>query len=431
MRVMVLSHGHPDLGAGGAERAAFSLFQKLKADPTVEKAVFVARAEHQAIGHSAFFGSFRGRPDEILASPPLVDGFTFQSQNYDLLKQLILELIRHVRPDVVHIHHFIYWGLDIFELFQQAGVRVVFTFHEYAAICAHFGQMIKTNGQLCYAASPAECSQCFPRMSAGKFFVRESIAKMFFDNVDAFVAPSSFLKDRYVAWGLPAERITVIENIMDQGVLHRSRASTGRKLVSVETSRPLTLAFFGQINPYKGVDVLLEACASLPKKIRKRLAVRIHGENKHFQDTEFAQKIDRLLEEARDVVRLMGGYRNEDVVGLMQGSDWIVIPSIWWENSPIVIQEARLAGRPIIYSDIGGMSEKADPELDLPFSAGSPGALGDVIRLLVEGAYQADMEALSAHARLRLACDSENFNRHLALYARDASMIERLGQLAG
>jgi glycosyltransferase involved in cell wall biosynthesis len=115
----------------------------------------------------------------------------------------------------------------------------------------------------------------------------------------------------------------------------------------------------------------------------------------------------------------------------MQGSDWIVIPSIWWENSPIVIQEARLAGRPIIYSDIGGMSEKADPELDLPFCAGSPGALGDVIRLLVEGAYQADMEALSAHARSRLACDTENFNRHLALYARDASVIERLGQLAG
>src|SRR5690349_14585697 len=125
MRVMVLSHGHPDLGAGGAERAAYSIFQKLKVDPSVEQAVFVARSEHQAIGHSAFFGSFRGRPDEILASPPPVDGFTFQSLNYDLLKQLIDELVRTVRPDVVHIHHFIYWGLDIFEMFKRAGVRVI------------------------------------------------------------------------------------------------------------------------------------------------------------------------------------------------------------------------------------------------------------------------------------------------------------------
>jgi len=345
MRVMVLSHGHPDLGAGGAERAAYSLFRALKADPAIEKAVFVARAEHDAIGHSAFFGSFRGRPDEILAAPPPVDGFTFQSQNYDLLKQLIDELIRHARPDVVHIHHFIYWGLDIFELFREVGVRVVFTFHEYAAICAHFGQMIKTDGRLCYAASPAECSQCFPSISAGKFFVRESIAKLFFENVDAFIAPSAFLKDRYLAWGLPAERLEVIENIMDQDVIEKSRTLSGHRPLRGESDRRLTLAYFGQINPYKGVDVLLEACASLPKRIRKRLEVRVHGENKHFRDTDFGRKVDRLLEETRGVVRTVGPYRNQEVVSLMRGSDWIVIPSIWWENSPIVIQEARMAGR--------------------------------------------------------------------------------------
>jgi glycosyltransferase involved in cell wall biosynthesis len=430
MRVLVLSHGHPDLGAGGAERAAYSLFQALKADPKVEKAVFVARAEHDAIGHSAFFGSFRSRPDEILASPPPVDGFTFQSQNYDLLKQLIQELIRHARPDVVHIHHFIFWGLDIFELFREAGVRIVFTFHEYAAICAHFGQMIKTDGRLCYAASPAECSQCFPSISAGKFFVRESIVKQFFDNVDMFVSPSVFLKERYVGWGLPAGRIEVIENIMDQDVLRRSRTLADRNPLRVESDRRLTLSYFGQINPYKGVDVLLEACASLPKRIRKRIEVRIHGENRSFQNTDFARKVDRLLEETHDVVRTMGAYRNQEVVSLMRGSDWIVIPSIWWENSPIVIQEARMAGRPMIYADIGGMSEKADPEVDLPFSPGSSGALADVIRYLVDGETQANGEILSEHAQSRFAHNSENYDRHVALYLGQTPAAEARGQLA-
>ncbi|MBF9197345.1 glycosyltransferase [Microvirga terrestris] len=431
MRVMVLSHGHPDLGAGGAERAAYSLFQALKADPKVEKAVFVARAEHDAIGHSAFFGSFRSRLDEILAAPPPVDGLTFQSQNYDLLKQLIHELIRHARPDVVHIHHFIYWGLDIFELFKEAGVRVVFTFHEYAAICAHFGQMIKTNGRLCYAASPAECSGCFPSISAGKFFVRESILKLFFDNVDMFVSPSAFLKERYVAWGVPAERIEVIENIMDQDVLGRSRTLADRKPLRVESNRRLTISYFGQINPYKGVDVLLEACASLPKRVRKRIEVRIHGENKHFRDSEFGRKVDRLLEETRDVVRMMGAYRNQEVLSLMRGSDWIVIPSIWWENSPIVIQEARMAGRPMIYADIGGMSEKADTRVDLPFSAGSPGALADVIGYLVEGDMYVDSEILQAHVQARLNLDSENYSHHITLYLRETSKFTERRQLAG
>ena len=63
MRMIILSHGHPELSAGGAERAAYSLFQRLKQDPQVDEVVFVARAEHQAIGHSAFLGSFRGASD--------------------------------------------------------------------------------------------------------------------------------------------------------------------------------------------------------------------------------------------------------------------------------------------------------------------------------------------------------------------------------
>lgn len=415
MRVMVLSHGHPELGAGGAERAAYSLFQRLKTDPRVEQAIFVARSEYETIGHSACFGSFRGRADEVLAYPPPLDLFTNQSLNYDFLAQLIDELIRFFRPDVVHIHHFVFWGLDIFEMFKRAGVRIVFTLHEYAAICTNFGQMVKTDDRLCYAASPAECSQCFPSVSAGKFFVREAIYKMFLDNVDAFISPSTFLKERYVAWGLPPERIEVIENLMNQDVQHRSRAPAVSRLLQSENRR-LILAFFGQINPFKGVDVLLEACALLPERIREKIEVRIHGENKHFREGEFAQKIDHFLGETRDVVRMMGGYRNQDVIHLMQACDWIVVPSIWWENSPIVIQEARVAGRPIICSDIGGMIEKIDRNLDIPFTAGSSGALADIIRSLVEGSFQQDAEALSRLPEARLALDAENYHRHFVLY---------------
>jgi glycosyltransferase involved in cell wall biosynthesis len=58
----------------------------------------------------------------------------------------------------------------------------------------------------------------------------------------------------------------------------------------------------------------------------------------------------------------------------MSACDWIVVPSIWWENSPVVIQEARLAARPLIVSNIGGMAEKVDASIDHLFPARSPGA---------------------------------------------------------
>ncbi|QRM35597.1 glycosyltransferase family 4 protein [Microvirga sp. VF16] len=422
MRMIILSHGHPELSAGGAERAAYSLFQRLKQDATIDEVVFVARAEHQAIGHSANLGSFRGRPDEILVAPPPVDGFTFQSFGYDVLKQLVDELVGSIKPDVVHIHHFLLWGVEIFELFQQAGVKVVFTAHEYAAICSNYGQMVKVDGRLCYAASPAECGLCFPATSAGKFFVRNTILKTMFDHIDEFIAPSEFLKDRYVAWGVPAERIHVIENLLDAGVLARGQARLAEAPDEIseasddEAHQRVVFGYFGQINPFKGIDLLLQAAASLPEEIRQSIEIRIHGENKHYRDTEFGKRVDELLADTKDVVRQMGSYRNEDVSDLMSVCDWIIMPSIWWENSPVVIQEARIAGRPLICANIGGMVEKIDSSTDLLFPARSPGALAELMRKIVRQRIKPSPQRLNDLAQSRSSADDIHFARHQALY---------------
>lgn len=422
MRIMILSHGHPELSTGGAERAAYSLFQRLKQDPAVDDVVFVARAEHQAIGHSALFGSFRGRPDEILAAPPPVDGFTFQSLGFDVLKQLVSELISAIKPDVVHVHHFIFWGVEIFELFRQAGVRVVFTIHEFAAVCANYGQMIKVDGRLCHAASPAECGLCFPARSAGKFFVRNTILQSMFEHVDAFIAPSEFLKTRYVAWGLPDDKTHVIENLLDAEVIARGRvraalpAAAEPSVADGEDARPVVFGFFGQINPFKGVDILLQAASALPETLRKRIEIRIHGENRHYRETEFGHRVEALLANTQDVVRLMGSYRNEDVSDLMAACDWIVVPSIWWENSPVVIQEARMAGRPMICANIGGMAEKIDRSTDLLFPARSPGALAEVMRTVVRHQTRPSAQHLNDLATARSNADDIHFARHRALY---------------
>ena len=65
----------------------------------------------------------------------------------------------------------------------------------------------------------------------------------------------------------------------------------------------------------------------------------------------------------------------------MASVDWVVVPSIWWENSPLVIQEAFLHGRPVICSDIGGMAEKVDDGVNgLHFRTGDPRSLAQAIR---------------------------------------------------
>jgi glycosyltransferase involved in cell wall biosynthesis len=185
-----------------------------------------------------------------------------------------------------------------------------------------------------------------------------------------------------------------------------------------EAEQRIVFGYFGQINPFKGIDILLQAASDLPEDIRKLIEIRIHGENKHYQDTEFSQRVDALLADTKDVVRQMGSYRNEDVSDLMAACDWVIMPSIWWENSPVVIQEARIAGRPLICADIGGMAEKIDRSTDRLFPARSPGALAELMRRIVRQRIRPSRRRLDDLARSRSSADEIHFARHQALYAK-------------
>jgi glycosyltransferase involved in cell wall biosynthesis len=74
-------------------------------------------------------------------------------------------------------------------------------------------------------------------------------------------------------------------------------------------------------------------------------------------------------------VRYHGPYAPERVDALMQTVDVVVVPSIWWENAPTVMQEAARNGRAVVCSDIGGMAEMAAEIGAAVFPVGSAGDL--------------------------------------------------------
>src|SRR6185503_11624350 len=95
---------------------------------------------------------------------------------------------------------------------------------------------------------------------------------------------------------------------------------------------------------------------------------------------DFQQEFMDLLEESSDSVFLAGRYDNRDLPSLMEKVDWVVVPSRWWENSPLVIQEAFAHGRPVISSDIGGMAERVVHGVNgLHFRVGDPVSLAGTI----------------------------------------------------
>jgi len=383
-RVLIVSHGHPDFSIGGGEIAAYAQFQELKRRRI--EALFVARTGHSPRHAGAAFSNRSADGQEVLFSAPPVDHFRHSQPQRQVVYEQFRALLERFAPTVVHFHHYVHLGLELIREARKYNpdVLIVLTLHEFLAICHAQGQMLKTNGLLCSKAAPLDCHQCFPELSPQDFFMRELFIKSYFKLVDQFVCPSHFLRDRYIDWGLPAQKMLVLEN-------GQPPRAAGQKAPAALAPRFVLL---GQLSRLKGTLVLVEAVKLLPKRLREALSIEIHGSIQYEVD-EFKATLARALAGLEDTVRYCGPYRPEDVGGIIQSAGWVIVPSIWWENSPLVIQEAFAAGRPVICSNIGGMAEKvADGLSGLHFRVGSA---ADLAAKIAQAAEQPALwETLSA-----------------------------------
>jgi glycosyltransferase involved in cell wall biosynthesis len=355
MRVLVISHGHPAFSIGGAEMASYNLFLGLNRLPGAE-AFFLSRVGHPIARHAHTpLMSLRQGPRETFLWADDYDHQLISNRATDDLAGAFRRYLADLQPDVVHFHHFIGLGMEaIWEVRRTLPkARIVVTFHEYLSICLHHGQMVKTQKkQLCSSASPAECHACFPESSPRHIFERELFLKDHLELADAFVSPSHFLIDRYVKWGLPAEKFIMLENGIDT-----AQVAPARPLPP--NGRRARFGFFGQVTEFKGVQVLLDAVGRVPDSVwGDDAALCIFGGNLENQPLAFRESFEQLVEKAGRRAKFYGAYQAHEMADLMRQVDWVVVPSIWWENSPLVIQEAFLHGRPVIASDIGGMREK-------------------------------------------------------------------------
>lgn len=352
-RILLICHGHPDFSPGGGEIAAYTHWQELRRREI--KAMLVCRVAESPghVGAPFFPRSEDGL--EVLFNAPPVDHFRHSQPQKNVVYQDFRALLERFRPTVVHFHHYVHLGLEMIREVRKfdPDVPIAVTLHEYLGICNAFGQMVKTNGVLCQKAAPLDCSLCFPAISPQQFFMRELFVKSFFALVDLFVCPSDFLRQRYIAWGLPAEKMIVMEN--GQPVNHQPVAEENP--VRTYETRFVVL---GQLSRRKGTLVLLDAVRLLPKRIRKLVRVEIHG-SAQYAEEDFRAEFDKSLKELDQTVHLCGRYSPRDVGSILRQNGWLVVPSIWWENSPMVIQEAFAEGRPVICSNIGGMAEKVTP----------------------------------------------------------------------
>lgn len=373
-RILYVLHNHPSVIPGGAEAYALELYEAMRASDEFEPLLVARIGSTVAVRRSphpgAPFSAVNGDPNQYFAFTETehFDFFYMTLRDKDFYSRHFAEFLEAYRPDVVHFQHTLFLGYDLISLVRQVlpNAPIVYTLHEYLPMCHHHGQLVRTtNGELCREASPRRCSECFPSISPQDFFLRERFIRSHLDHVDLFLAPSRFLLERYVDWGIPRDRI----RFEDYGRFPVIQAQP-----AVEERPRNRIGFFGQLSHFKGVAVLLEAMKLLEDE-EPQAHLWLHGANLELQPQAFQNEFRELLDDVSNVT-LVGRYEHRELPRLMADLDWIVVPSRWWENSPLVIQEAFLHGRPVICSDVGGMAEKVRDHVDgLHFRVGDPRSL--------------------------------------------------------
>ncbi len=182
-------------------------------------------------------------------------------------------------------------------------------------------------------------------------------------------APSRFLMEKTLEAGV----------VSPEKIIHSDYGFDPTPFQNLERTEAghLRFGFIGTPVEHKGVHLAVQAMGLLDDANAELL---VYGDMKWFP--AYAKRLEKLARGRR--VRFMGRFENDKVGSILSGLDALIVPSLWYENSPLTIHEAFLAGVPAIVSDVGGMAELVKDGGGLTFRIGDHRDLARVMRSLIE-----------------------------------------------
>jgi glycosyltransferase involved in cell wall biosynthesis len=394
--------------SAGSEIYAYELCRHLL--PFHDVRVLCAEFDPSRLHGSVAWREYRG-----VSVVEIVNNWEFDSfeETYSpaALTAPLKQVLQAVQPDVLHIHNLFNLSMELPALARAAGIPSVATLHDYTLVCPSGGQRVHVDEEhVCDVIDPRRCSRCFPqsgiasqitpvprRAAIGetgpgrlaswigrRFQSRSGIApievspdaisarlekaKSVFDAVDVFVAPSHALASEYRRLGIAEHKLRV----SDYGFVGIDRI---RRPAS---SRRLRIGFVGTLVWHKGAHVLVEAARRLPPDTY---------DLKIFGDPTIFWKYSKNLQErsAGLPVHFMGAFDNAQRAAVYGDLDVLVVPSLWPENSPLVIHEAFMAGVAVVASRQGGIPELVTDGVNgITYDAFSAEALTAALRQFID-----------------------------------------------
>ncbi len=345
MKILFINNLFPPDYVGGAEISAFySVYGLMQRGYDCSVLAAFARADRES------------REEYVFKGVP-VRKLTFDHRASTQAARLFDPVVyRHVRreieeiaPDLVHIHNVSGTSLAPFLACRLLGIPVVVTLHDYWMLCPN-NMLLKADTSLCDpATAPLWCRDCYRRYDFwGSVPGRRQIIQSLVGDVRRFISPSQCLVDLHVRAGYDAERFRVLKSGIGMSLFQAPTSAAVRQVIQ-ENAAYNTMLFAGHIVRIKGLEVLAQALPAMQRHIRDfRLLVAGAGEQ---------GLVDRLAEQAPGAVRYLGKLPFYELRPVYAVSKLTTVPSIWYDNSPIVLYESLLMGTPGLGARIGGIPE--------------------------------------------------------------------------
>ncbi|MCK4666516.1 glycosyltransferase [Candidatus Dependentiae bacterium] len=335
---------------------------------------------------------------------------TYKNEKIDAIFK---DYINNFKPDFIHFQHLTNLSVNLINIARDMKILCIATIADYWYLCQR-GQLLKNDLKICGNVEYSNCVKCFIHQLKGfdskhisslkksrhlnilkkigrkllRLFPssRDDTAKYIeimrvrFDfivsslnNLNLIIAPSNFLREKYIQHGVDPDKIIY----SDYGFTNdKFRFKTVQKI-----NYPVKFGFIGTIIPPKGLHNVIEA---FPDKTEYRAIFKIHGINYSYYNYEtYFEDLKKAAAEKN--ITFEGKFENSEVNNLLLNLDVLIVPSIWYENSPLTIHEAFLSGLPVITSDQGGMAELVeDGKTGLHFKLGDSGSIREIIQKIID-----------------------------------------------
>ena len=283
------------------------------------------------------------------------------------------KIVKNEKPELAILHN-IYHQISpsILPILKKYNIPIILIAHDYGLLSANYNMFVKGmvydkicgSGFLnCLKDKCVKDSWLASLVCGLETWFHHQVLDVYKKNIDRVIAPSKFMREMFIKADWRREKLAYLPYFIKQPTFNNQQL----------TKKGEYILYFGRLSQEKGVDVLIKAMKNLPD-----INLKIVGSG-----PEESKVKKQIINNKIDNIEMLGYKAGKELERVIAGSQFVIVPSVWYENCPMSVLEAYSLGVPALVSNIGGLPEMIpSQDKNFMFQPANEKDLQDKIRFL-------------------------------------------------